>query len=324
VTAEGEHVYRLYGVALRSSLALPFARGSDVTFAELEVNEGGPDFFTELTDTFEVPDTSVQWLHDVPLADGSRYLRWSGLFQFLISNDGLRVTGNSLDAASRESFYAYLFGQVLSIALVKQGIEPLHATTVVIDGQAVAFLGDCGYGKSSLAAAFLRAGHPVLTDDLLVLRPDAGAWYAHAGPARIKLFPEIAGSLLGKDVSGTPLNRLTPKLIIPLESGPAHWPEPVALKAIYVLNRPNAVRSSGVRITRLKPRRALMELLTNTFESTTTDKPRLERQFRFAADVARQIPVKLLSYRRTLDTLPAVREALLKDLERNSFGGARR
>ena len=57
---------------------------------------------------------------------------------------------------------------------MKSGFEPLHATVVVVSGEAVAFLGESGYGKSSLAASFLDSGHQLLTDDLLILRASAG------------------------------------------------------------------------------------------------------------------------------------------------------
>ena len=58
---------------------------------------------------------------------------------------------------------------MLSFSLLSLGYEPLHATAVVVDGEAVAFLGDCGYGKSTLGAAFLARGFPLLTDDVLAL-----------------------------------------------------------------------------------------------------------------------------------------------------------
>ena len=87
-----------------------------------------------------------------------------------MSADGRHVAAGHLGNASAESFQSYLLGWVLSFALVKQGYEPLHATAVVVDGKAVAFLGTSGDGKSTLAAAFLHAGHTLLTDDLLLIR----------------------------------------------------------------------------------------------------------------------------------------------------------
>ena len=52
---------------------------------------------------------------------------------------------------------------------------------------AVAFLGDSGFGKSSLAAYLLSAGDRLVTDDLLLLQESEG-FLAYPGPPRIKLF----------------------------------------------------------------------------------------------------------------------------------------
>ena len=43
-----------------------------------------------------------------------------------------------------------------SPAILDSMDQPLHATAVVVGGGAVAFLGDSGYGKSTLGASFVR------------------------------------------------------------------------------------------------------------------------------------------------------------------------
>src|SRR5712691_6556991 len=90
------------------------------------------------------------WPRGVLLADGQTYVRRSDRFEFLISADGRAIAARALGHSPREAFHTYLLGQALSFALIKQGFDPLHATTIAIDGAAVAFLGDSGYGKSSL------------------------------------------------------------------------------------------------------------------------------------------------------------------------------
>src|SRR5262249_52789551 len=132
----------------------------------------------------------------------------------------------------------YLLGQAISFALVRQRIEPLHATTIVIEGRAVAFLGGSAFGKSTLAASFLVAGHRLLTDDLLVLKTSATEVLAYPGAPRIKLFPAIAKTVLdsGADVK---MNADTGKLIIALK-GDRACAMPVPLAAIYVLAAPRS------------------------------------------------------------------------------------
>ncbi len=250
------------------------------------------------------------WFARVAGADGSEYLRWTDLFEFLISPDGTRIEGRPLAKASDESFQTYLLAQVLSFALLKQGAEPLHATTVVVDGRAIAFAAMPGRGKSTLGAALLKAGARLLTDDALVLQRSGEGCVAQPSVPRIKLFPEVAKALLGADATGMPMNEETPKMIIPL--GEARFCDrPVPLRTIYVLA--DTLRAGKVWIRRMSARRAFVALTRHTFNPVVVDEGRLRQQFAFATDVASVVPVKALSYPRGLDELPAVCDAILAD-----------
>ncbi len=310
--------YRVYGLCLRSQWPLPCPEGRESDLQELELFDGSPALFSKVPRDATRRSDGKNWFQHLQLPDGSDYLRWSGLFEFLVSADGRRIACRELDSASPESFQTYLLGQVLSFALLKQGIEPLHATTVVIDGQAVAFLGDCGYGKSSLGAAFLQVGYALLTDDQLVLKEEEEQFIAYPGLPRIKLFPHIARSLLGERVNGTPMNSETSKMVIPLDqNGKMYRREPLSLRTIYVLTPPaRCSRIPSISIRSLSPRRAFIEVLKGTFNVIVVEPARLERQFDLATRLAATIPVKSLSYPRDLSRLPAVIEAVESDLAR--------
>ncbi len=307
--------YRLYGLTIASPIALPCpekeATDADVVFAE------GPGvlFSRARLEAGLGPDAS-RWFEYARLSKGASYLRWSELYEFVVSGDGRRIAWRSLNGGNPEPFQSYLLSQVLSFAIVRQGIEPLHATSVVIKGEAVAFLGDCGYGKSSLGAAFLQAGCHLLTDDLLVLKEEEDRFMAYPGPPRIKLFPGIARRLLGERVRGTPMNNHTPKLVIPLGQNETASPQGAfPLKAIYVLTAPPASsRSHRITIRPLSARRAFVELVKNTFNTVIDEPDRLKRQFVLATRLAARVPLKFLSYPRTLARLTAVREAVRSDL----------
>jgi hypothetical protein len=281
----------------------------------MELWSGPASLFSRARREAVICQDQKEWFSRAGLPDGSDYLRWSGLFEFLVSADGRRIACRELNGASPESFQTYLLGQVLSFALLKQGFEPLHATSVVIDEEAVAFLGNCGYGKSSLGAAFLQEGYPLLTDDLLVLKEKGDRFVAYPGPPRIKLFPEIAGNVLGDRVTGTPMNNDTSKLVIPLGPDEAVSPEcAFPLRAIYILRPPASLHSPRIVIRQLSPRRAFLALVKNTFNAIVVDPERLKRQFVLAGRLATTVPVKSLSYPRRLKRLPAVREAVRSDL----------
>jgi len=306
------HVYRLYGLSLRSQWPLPCPESKGTGLGRVELRRGPAALFRR--GQAQAPSAPGRWFARARLADDSLYLRWSGLFEFLIAPDGRRIVGRPLNGVSSEAFHTYLVSQVLSFALLRQGIEPLHATTMVVEGKAVAFLGDCGTGKSTLGAAFLRAGHRLVTDDLLVLEERDKSFFAQPGPPRVKLFPAVARKLLGGSAIGVPMNPGTSKQVIPL--GPEQVAgEAVPLRALYVLTPSrSSAGPNRVALRSLSSRQAFLSLVANTFNPVVTEASRLGRQFEAAARLAAGVPVKSLSYPRRLARLPAVVEAVERDL----------
>jgi hypothetical protein len=281
---------------------------------EVKLLEGSSSLFSQAYLKTKREANKKAFFHYAYLQDGSTYVRWSGLFEFLISRNGSFVLTHQLNNTGTEAFINYLLGQVLSFAMVKQGIEPLHSTVVKIDNGAVGFIGDCGYGKSSLGASFLQAGYALLTDDLLILKENNGCFAAYPGFPRIKLFPKIAKKLIGEKNEGFPMNNLTSKLILPLDRH-QFAQTPVPLRSIYVLTPPGRrLRSKKVTIRRLSQRGAFLSLLRNTFNTKVTEPERLKHQFTFFTRIVSKVPIKTLSYPRCLKSLPLVREAILRDL----------
>ena len=308
----GLPVYLAYGQRIKSDwrLDLPHASG---TSADFHIQRAPHRIFLAGRSAARV-DQRKDWFHSAVLADGSTYLHWTDLFEFLISPDGGRIRGRPLWRATPEAFKVYLLGQTLSFAMLRRGIEQLHATTVVVDGRAVAFLGNPGYGKSSLGAAFLDAGYSVLTDDMLVLERDRDHFYGHPGPPRIKMFPAMARRVLRGNISGRRMNHATRKLIIRL-AGKQLADQKVPLRAIYVLNRPSTTRkSTRVAIRRMPDRKALLKVLTNSFNTVDVEPGRVRRQFTFAAELCRHVPIRRLSYPRKVRLMSQVRDAILADL----------
>jgi len=308
-------VYLLYGIPVLSRWPLPQVECTDSREPLVELAEVSEEFFDPARrEARKHPPDETELFQHIPLPDGSDYLCWTGLFEFLVSADGRRISGRAAGDFPFESFQAYLLGAVLSYSLLKLGLDPLHSTAVVVDGGAVGFLGNNGYGKSSLGGAFLQAGFPLLTDDLLVTIEHQQGFLAYPGPARIKLFPEIAQALLGKEATGVSMNPLTKKEIIPLRPQLSSF-NPVPLRAIYVLPAPGeSPPEPGITIRQLPPREAFIQLVANAFNDSVLDEDRLKQHFRLITRLASKIPVKQLSYPRVLDALPALRQAILDDL----------
>lgn len=306
--------YFVYGMALHSEIPLALPEQGHGELGQIHLRLAPASRFSDAASRLRPQPDSDSFYQSRFLPDGSTYVRWEGVGEFLISTDGCQIIGRQCDQAHAESFQVYLLGQALSYALVKQGFEPLHATAVVVNGKAAVLLGDSGFGKSSLAASFLEAGHRLLTDDLLILRASCRGVMAYPGPPRIKLFPRQARRFLGEVASGVSMNSGTEKLILPLHQARSAR-DPVPLRAIYTLPPPRSTaRKDGIRIAVLPPRESFIALVRHTFNYRIVTPARLERQFEAATQVAGVMPVKKVSYPRILASLPAVRDALIEDL----------
>ena len=310
--------YFVYGITLHSEIPLALPEQGHGGLGQIELRIAPASCCSEASRSLHLHPDSESFYQTRFLQDGSTYVRWEGVGEFLISPDGRRITGRRCAETREESFEVYLLGQALSYALVKLGFEPLHATAMVVNGEAAVLLGSSGFGKSSLAACFLEAGHHLLTDDLLILLPSGRGIMAYPGPPRIKLFSKLARRFLHEASSGAAMNLESKKLILPLHHAQS-FREPVPLRGIYALLPPrSSSRRHAVVISVLPPRESFIALVKNTFNYRIVDPARLQRQFDAAARVVSVLPVKKVSYPRILARLPVVRDALLADL--NSAG----
>jgi hypothetical protein len=308
------HTYGVYGITLRSQIPLALPEYPSAGLAEIELQMRGPDYFSEAIAGTPLESSRFSTYQYAHLKSGESYVRWEGVGEFLVSGDGRRITCGRMRESHEESFQVYLLGQALSFALVRCGFEPFHATCIVVNGEAVAFLGDSGFGKSSLAAYFLNVGDRLLTDDLLLLQERPEGFLAFPGPPRIKLLPDMARKYLGGVDGGVPMNPRTPKLILPL-NGNRICDSPVILRAIYELSPPHDMKDGQeVEFESLSSREAFVELSCNTFNYVILDSDRTHRQLKETARIANTVPVKRLLHPRSLGVLPLVRQAILEDL----------
>lgn len=296
---------RLYGLTIASRLRLPGARIASAPRVDVRLQPAAAGAFAGAR--FRRPD----WFHYRQTADGGAHLRWSGLFEFLVAPDGRHISYRRLGRFSDESFATYLLGQVLSFSLLARGRDPLHGTAVRVGREAVGFLADCGTGKSTLAAAMLSRGCPILTDDLLVAEPRGSRYVAQPGPSRIKLFPRTA-RVVTPGRSGPVMVNGTRKMILSLDRRES-VPGPIPLRAFYVLEPQSRKGRFPPRIELLPPGAALVELVRASFNLLVTTPDRLRSQFQFASRLAAAVPVKRLVYPRSLAALPEVCDAVAAD-----------
>jgi hypothetical protein len=122
----------------------------------------------------------------VELAPGTGYLLQApGFGRILVASDGTELICEPEPGSPHWSIL--LSAQALPLASTLRGFEVLHASGVVLQDQAVLFAGHSGAGKSSLAAALLRRGAALLSDDTVALQLRDAALIAHPGAAVLQL-----------------------------------------------------------------------------------------------------------------------------------------
>jgi hypothetical protein len=199
-----------------------------------------------------------------------------------------------------------LLDNVLPLVLSRTSFLVLHAGSVLINGHAVAFLGESGAGKSTLAASFVRDGHPLVTDDCLALEESARGFSALTSNAAIKLWPDSAASTFGAKSGATPVRKGGLKLRLRAPGAPK---ERLPLRRIYLLSK------GRVSVDVPSAAEAFMGLVRNTQILDPTDPAMLKQSFGRIGRLLEKVPVRVLKYPRDYLKVRAVRDTVLRDLE---------
>lgn len=169
--ASSRYRYRACGLDIRSDIELPGLRPrvSATDVAPVSITQGPvPEEIDAL-----ILKAGPNWQRS---ADAF-LLKIPGLARFLIGGRS-SITYQPDDGIAADDLTAFLTGSVLGILLHLRQSVVLHASAVLVGGQAVLFCGASGAGKSTLCAALGKRGHPMLSDDLCVLAPgrDGRLW----------------------------------------------------------------------------------------------------------------------------------------------------
>lgn len=317
--------YRLYGLTLLSDTPLqelaPLADAGSQAEADVRVRLSG---------RWEGSYSPSHWFMSWTLPTGDLWLscakddqgyllRFPDLADFFVDSDGREIICDAGAETPQETLRHLLLDQVLPLVLNLKGREALHATATLTPLGVCAFTGRTGAGKSTLAASFLRAGYPVLSDDCLALQGDREQILATPAYPGLRLWEDALGALCEDADALRPVAHYTSKQrLIPdgdlAELPTGHYP----LIRIYCLVRPTETDGSSALadplIERLSCRDGFMELIPSVFRLDITDRTMLARQFRFLQEIVSHVPVRRLRLPNAFSSLAVVREAIIADL----------
>jgi hypothetical protein len=259
-----------------------------------------------------LPDVEIT-RHDHPGDTGSVVLAYDDGCRFALSTGGDRVACGWPTSLTVRDALPYLRGPVFGALLRLRGVIALHASAVVVNGRAIAFLGPPGAGKSTTAAAMAMRGIPVLSDDIVPLQRARGGWNARAGYPTLCLWPESVEGLYGDDRALPLITRNWEKRYLDLQGGATRFAAGGArLGALYVLSRAGD-DTAAPSIAAIEGSRAVMALVANTFGSYRLNPAMRREDFLTFSEVAGSVPVRGIRVPDAIGQLSGVCDAILAD-----------
>ena len=319
-TASGGSTWSLFGLRLHSA---------HVFENRLTPVDGRPELWFHYVDTDPIPpgwDASpADYVSANVVDDGEPWLaafrtpactvlRFGGVASFFLFGD--RIACRVLDPDYAFMVELHLLGYVLSVWFELRGVLMLHAAAVEIGGRAVGFLATNKGGKTSLAASLMQRGHPLVSDDIVPVETGASGAIARPGYPQLRLWPDQAA------LFGLRLERLEPvhpqfdKRRVPV--GPDGFgcftrEQHLPLACLYL---PERVEGAAITIAALPPSAALVAAAEHTFAVGIVEGLGLEvERFGRLAGVARDVPIRRLTYPNGVEHLDAVCSAVLDDVQ---------
>jgi hypothetical protein len=318
----GWRTYRLFGLTLSSDF--PFAN-------QLTPATGTPDLTFTCTSAPPLPGgwEQVKPSYASPhfTEDGERIaylyrldscdvLRFAHVANFYLWPE--RIVCHLLEPTCHYLAEIRLLGPVLSFWLERLGIPALHASAVVAHDRALVFLSTNSGGKSALAAAFMQAAYPLLTDDILPVEFVHGTCVGRPGYPQMRLWPDEARYFLGHYEDLPQVHPAYSKRRVPVgRSGFGSFCAAARpLACLYLPERcESAAERSHITILPLPRRQAVIELVRNSFAAGLAQAIGLQPQrLELFARMVQQVPMRRLLYPSGFEHLPRVGEAILRDL----------
>ncbi|WP_299486433.1 hypothetical protein [Acaryochloris sp. IP29b_bin.137] len=287
------YFYAAYGLTIQSDIPLPELIPTPAT---------DPDVWIQFETITESPLQMDNSLHCYQNSEAGMYLYWQGVGTFLIQ-DGQDIRIDLETHLDEDRLRLFILGAVMGVVLHQRGFLVLHASAVALDSEAVAFIGQKRWGKSTMAATLHDRGHSLIADDVVALEVQ------HHQPIQVQpAFPQIklwpdAVTCIGKKPEDLPrLGARLEKRNHQLSSG--FMSDILPLRHIYLLGQ-----GDDLAIQPLQPQEIIQPLMQNSYV-TRFGQTLLQEQgahhFKQLMILAQQVPLFRLLRPASLELLPDV------------------
>lgn len=286
--------YSAYGLEIASEMRIPELEESSENESDVTIRYG----------PVEKPHFDHEAQHSVARRTSNGHVYYIRDIGGIRVEDGDILIADPLEGAQERGFRFLVSGIGLGLLLHQRGLMTLHASAVALQDQVVGFVGPKGMGKSTTAAAFHAHGHPVVTDDLLVLDIADDQITVRPGFPHLKLYPESIKGSLKEDPDRIP--KIDPQgskrsYNTQAESLSSSLP----LRCLYVLDYESDQDEHSPPYSRaMRGDQACVELIRHSYIPRLLPEEALSQQhLERSAQVARTVPVRRLYREESLDHL---------------------
>ncbi len=223
--------YHAYCLNFSSEIELPECNGATAA----------ADDFVILRKKLICPQLEVTTIHRRGItaetaigADGALWLFWEGVATFRASAG--RLLEVDVIAGDPDLLSLFTVSEAIGMILFQRKYYLLHASAIRVGDTGWVFMGAPGAGKSTTSAAFVKAGCPLLSDDLTAICFDGnGQPFILPAYPQLKIWENTVAGLGYRKEELTPVSEGINKFaLLPRENFSA---APVQLGRLYFLHR---------------------------------------------------------------------------------------
>ncbi len=277
----GTFLYHIFGLQVTSEIECP----------ELLPGKGKPDVvvrFGAVPEELENPRFKGVRFQAAP---GTLLLWVDNLVRILIL-DGTTIILDPAPEADEESLRVFLLGSAFGALLHQRGILPFHGNAIHTSKGAFIFSGASGAGKSTIAAALLKKGYPLIADDICAIHLNSNQIpEVLPGFPRLKLWEDSLQQLEEDPAQFLPVRPQLKKYNYPVHH--KFTAQPVTVAAIFILSTTNknefSFRSaSGLEKFNLVKNNTYRQMYMEGLDT-------LQQHFKLASILGNKVPIHLVT-----------------------------
>lgn len=309
--------YTIFSYSLESDILLPELHKDNSTST--------PTLSFHSAKVDSLPSCSIKWFHhwrfingQISISAGKEqeyyWLRFPNIADFRMNPLTCHIISYRYSDIPDDTIRHLLLDQVIPRLLSHLGKQIIHASCVRVGQSAIAFCGQSGWGKSTLAAFFHRQGYPILTDDCLLLKKKDSEIIGIPSYQGMRLFQDSL-SILPDEQKTTPVAHYGSKRRLIMYSKDNTFTFPVT--NIFSLNNPTLIEKlSHISINKIHGSVAAIEIIKHCFPLDVTDTSRMGKQLQNLAQIgdSKNLSIYMLNYPRQRKILPEIISAILNKI----------